>query len=94
MALSKQTKTDKIEVVKVYDHYTLDVRELTEILESGAVISQNFKRYVLTPDYDVSKITDATVKVLFQAVMTDSVKANYQTFLEAQKAQEAELNSE
>ena len=81
MALSKQTITDKIETVKVLDHYNIQVRECTQILEDDKVISENFHRYILTPDHDDSKITDSIVKAQFNAVMTDTVKANYQTFL-------------
>jgi len=84
MALTKQTITDKIETVKVQDHYVLQVREAVQIIESGNVISQNFHRYVLSPDVDVSTITDPVVLAQFNVVMTDEVKANYQTFLASQ----------
>ena len=84
MALTKQTITDKIESVRLKDHYLLQIREAVQILEDGNVISQNFHRYVLNPDHDVSTISDATVKAQFEAIMTDEVKANYQTFLESQ----------
>jgi len=86
MELKKQTITDRVEVVRVKDHYVLQVRERNQIIEDGKEISSSFHRYVLNPDSDVSKITDATVKAQFQAVVTDSVKANYQTFMEAQEA--------
>ena len=89
MAITKETITDKIESVRVQDHYVLQVRERRQILEDGQEISSGFHRYVLNPDHDVSTITDATVKAQFEAVMTDSAKANYQAFKEAQ---EAELN--
>ena len=89
MALTKQTITDKIETVAINSgsHYVLQVREAIQVLEDGEVISQNFHRYVLNPDADTSAITDATVLAQFNAVMTDTVKANYQTFLEAQNAE-------
>ena len=82
MALSKQTVTDKIEIVKIQNHYSLQVREAVQIIESGNVISQNFHRYVFQPDADVSKITDDIVKAQFNAIMTNEVKTNYQSFLE------------
>ena len=85
MALTKQTITDKIESVRVQDHYVLQVREAVQVLEDGNLLSQNFYRYVLQPDADVSTITDATVLAQFNAVMTDEVKANYQTFLASQE---------
>jgi len=84
MALTKQTITDKIESVRIENHYVLQVREAIQVLEDGNVISQNFHRYVLNPDADVSTITDATVLAQFNAVMTQEVKDNYQTFLESQ----------
>ena len=84
MALSKQTITDKVETLKVQNYYNLQVREAVQVVEDGNVISQNFHRYVLNPDADVSKITDAVVKAQFNAIMTDEVKANYQTYLASQ----------
>jgi ribosomal silencing factor RsfS len=84
MALTKQTITDKIESVKAKDHYVLQVREAVQILESGNVISQNYHRYVLNPDADVSAISDDVVKAQFNAVMTQEVKDNYKTFLASQ----------
>ena len=87
MALTKQTITDKIESVRVQDHYVLQVREAIQVLEDGNLLSQNFHRYTLAPDADVSTISDATVKAQFEAVMTDAVKDNYAKFLEEQAEQ-------
>ena len=89
MALTKQTITDKIETVAVNsgNHYVLQVREAIQVLEDGQVLSQNFHRYVLNPDADVSTISDPVVLAQFNAVMTDQIKQNYQTFLEAQNAE-------
>ena len=81
MALSKQIVTDKIEIVKIQNHYSLQVREALQVIESGNVISQNFHRYVLNPDVDVSTISDPVVKAQFEAVMTSEVKDNYAKFL-------------
>tara|TARA_R100000664_G_C2744151_1_gene132209 strand:+ start:399 stop:665 length:267 start_codon:yes stop_codon:yes gene_type:complete len=88
MALTKQTITDKIETVKANDHFVLQIREDKQVLEDKVKLSGTFHRYVLTPDHDVSTITDATVKAQFEAVMTDEVKANYSKFLEDQKTPE------
>ena len=87
MALSKQTITDKIDSVRVQEHYVLQVREAVQIIESGNVISQNYHRYVLNPDHDVSTISDLVVKAQFEAVMTNEVKANYTKFLKEQAEQ-------
>ena len=84
MALTKKTITDKIETVKVRDHYVLQIREDKQVLEDGVKLSGTFHRYVLSPDHDVSTITDAVVKTQFEAIMTDEVKQNYQTFLTSQ----------
>ena len=87
MSLTKQTITDKIETVKAKDHFVLQVREAIQVLENGNVISQNFHRYVLDPDADVSTITDPVVLAQFNAVMTQEVKDNYQTFLASQRTE-------
>ena len=90
MALTKQTITDKIESLRVEDHYVLQVREAIQVLEDGNLLSQNFHRYVLNPDADVSTITDATVLAQFNAVMTQQVKDNYATFLASQNEEVSE----
>ena len=87
MALTKQTIVDKVQTVKVETWFNLDVRENKQIIEDGNIISEKFYRYRLMPDHDVSTITDPVVLAQFNAVMTTQVKANYQTFLEAQKAE-------
>ena len=90
MALTKETITDKIESVRVKDHYVLQVREAIQVLEDGNLLSQNFHRYVLNPDADTSTISDPVVLAQFNAVMTDTVKANYQTFLASQTEESSE----
>jgi len=87
MSLSKQTITDKIETVSANNgsHYFIQVREAIQVLEDNEILSQTFNRYILTPDADVSKISDPVVLAQFNAVMTDEVKANYQTFLASQE---------
>ena len=87
MALQKQTVTDKIETVAVNSgsHYVLQVREAVQVLEDGQVLSQNYHRYVLNPDANTSNISDPVVLAQFNAVMTDTVKSNYQTFLASQE---------
>jgi hypothetical protein len=85
MAITKTTKTDKIETVKVEDHFVLQIREDKQVLEDDVKLSGTYHRYVLQPDHDVSTITDPVVLAQFNAVMTDEVKANYQTFLDSQE---------
>mgnify|MGYP001296771455 FL=1 len=81
MALTKQTKIDKIETVAVKNHYVLQCRDRISVMEDGSELSASFHRYVLNPDHDVSTISDPVVLAQFNAVMTDEVKTNYQTFL-------------
>lgn len=85
MAITKQTITDKIETVKAKDYFVLQIREDKQVLEDGVKLSGTYHRYVLSPDADVSKITDDVVKAQFNAVMTDTVKANYAKFLKEQE---------
>ena len=87
MALSKQTITDKIESVRVKDHYVLQVREAVQVLEDDNLISQNYNRFTLAPNADVSTISDPVVLAQFNAVMTQEVKDNYQTFLASQETE-------
>ncbi|MAK51105.1 hypothetical protein [Marinobacter sp.] len=91
MALTKQTITDQVETVRVQDHYVLQVREAIQVLEDGELLSQKYHRHVLNPDADTQAISDPVVLAQFNAVMTDQIKQNYQTFLEAQNA---EMNPE
>ena len=85
MALVKQKVIDKIETIRVNSsHYILQVREAIQVFEDDNFLSQNYHRYVLNPDADVSTITDPVVLAQFNAVMTEEIKANYQTFLASQ----------
>ena len=85
MALVKQKVIDKIETIRVTNsHYILQVREAIQVFEDDNFLSQNYHRYVLNPDADVSTITDPVVLAQFNAVMTEEIKANYQTFLASQ----------
>ena len=88
MSLQKQTIIDQAQTIKVADHYCIQIRERNQILEDGQEISASFHRYVLQPDHDVSTIKDETVLAQFNAVMTDDIKSNYQTFLESQNQPE------
>ena len=85
MTITKKTVTDSIDTVKAGDHFCINVREVIQIIEDNEIISEKNFRYVLTPDADTSAITDPVVKAQFEAVMTDEVKANYQTFLASQQ---------
>ena len=93
MALTKQKVIDRIETERTKDNFfILQVREKHEILENGNVISTNLHRYNYHPDEDVSTISDPVVLAQFNAIMTDEVKANYQTFLTSQQPVTEEEN--
>ena len=94
MTITKQSVTDSIDTVKAGDHYCINVREVIQIIEDNEIISEKNFRYVLTPDADTSAITDPVVLAQFNAVMTDEIKANYQTFLASQEPEVTEESSE
>ena len=84
MALTKQTYVDRIELVKIANHWNVQIRYKVAILEDGVEISSDLTRDILTPDADASTISDPVVLAQFNAVMTQEVKDNYQTFLASQ----------
>ena len=90
MALTKQNYVDKIELVKIANHWNVQVRNKVAILEDGVEISADATREILTPDADVSTITDPVVLAQFNAVMTKEVKDNYATFLAPQTKEVSE----
>lgn len=94
MALTKKTKTDKIETVAILDHYVLQCRDRISVMEDGSELSASFHRYTLQPDADVSKINDPVILAQFNAVMTDQIKQNYQTFLVSQQQEVTEEEGE
>ena len=85
MTLTKQSVTDKIETVAIENHYVLQCRNRISVMEDGNELSASFNRYVLNPDADTSTISDPVVLAQFNAVMTQQVKDNYQTFLASQQ---------
>ena len=88
MALSKEIKYDKIEIVG--DFKAVQCRQATIISEDGKELSRSFKRHVLHPDSDISGEPQETQDVC-NAVWTDEVKSAWVTF---QAEQQAKLNPE
>ena len=88
MAITKEVKYDKIEVVG--DYKAVQCREATIIKEDGVELTRSFKRHVLQPDDDISGEPQETQDIC-NAVWTDEVKASWATF---QAEQEAERNPE
>ncbi|UOF81585.1 hypothetical protein [Bacteriophage sp.] len=78
MALTKNVLIDKIEVV---ENGIVQVRERTDVLEDGNVLSSSFHRWTLTPGQDLAGQAD-NVKAIATAAWTQEVIAAY----EAQEA--------
>ena len=77
MALTEETKNDKIEVIQMADGYAvIQVRTATIIKRDDVEISRTFHRHALTPDADLSG-EDADVVAIANTVFTDEAKAAY-----------------
>ena len=81
MAITKRIEQDKIEIVGEFKH--IQVRTATIIEEDGVELSRSFHRHVVSPDSDSSS-ESADVKAMVAQFHTDTVKANYKTFVESQ----------
>ena len=71
MALTKEVKVDKIEIVG--DYKAVQCREATIVSEDGVELSRSFHRHVLHPDSDISGEPQETQDVC-NVVWTDAVK--------------------
>ena len=72
MALTKEVKYDKIEVVGDMKH--VQCRQATIVSEDGKELSRSFSRHVLHPDSDISG-EPQEVQDICNAVWSDEVKA-------------------
>ena len=95
MAIEKEVIIEKIEVVY---NWNIQVAADTVIKEDGKEIGRSRKRHVIAPfssskdsdgkwthtDTDISA-EDDTVKAVCNAVWSDTIKANYKTWKEAQE---------
>ena len=81
MALTKEVKVDKLEIVGDFKH--VQCREATVVSEDGLELSRSFHRHVLQPDSDISGEPQETQDIC-NAVWTDEVKSAWTTFQEAQ----------
>ena len=94
MAITKSIEIPKIEVVASWN---IQVATDTVIKEDDVVIGKSRHRHVLQPfsssvdgttwTHTATDISgeDASVQAIANAVWTDTVKANYKTFVENQK---------
>lgn len=80
MTLTKQTITDKIEIVGKHSH--VQVREAVQVLEDGNVISQSYHRYVVAPGQTSD---DPKVAAVIAAVHTPEVIEAYQQHVASQE---------
>ena len=71
MAITKEVKYDKVEVVGEYK--AVQCREATIITEDGVEISRSFHRHVLQPDSDISG-EPQEVQDICNVVWTDEIK--------------------
>jgi len=72
--LKKETVKDRIEIL---EDGSIQIREVTRILEDGVIISQkNTNRYVLSPGDDITKEEDR-IKNLVNVVHTKEVVDKY-----------------
>jgi hypothetical protein len=83
MAITKTTKTDKIEIVG--DFKNIQVRQATVIEEDGVELTRSFHRYVLSPGQDVTN-ESAEVQAIANAVWTEELVAAYSASLADQQA--------
>ena len=77
MAITKETQIGKIEVVGKYK--SVQVRTDTVVMEDNEELSRKYHRHALAPDADISN-EHSEVQAVCNAVWTDEVKANYETF--------------
>jgi hypothetical protein len=77
MAITKETQIGKIEVIG--KHKFVQVRTDTVVIEDGNELSRQYHRHVLNPDAVITN-EHTEVQAVCNAVWTDEVKANYETF--------------
>ena len=77
MAITKETQIGKIEVVGKYK--SVQVRTDIVVMEDGNELSRQYHRHVLNPDADISN-EHSEVQAVCNAVWTDQVKSDYETF--------------
>jgi hypothetical protein len=81
MSLTKEQLIDKIEIV---EDGTIQIRQLTRIMEDGNEISKSFQRWTILPGQDYSDQPD-NVKAICAATHTPTVIAAFQARQEANR---------
>ena len=77
MAITKETLIGKMEIVGEFR--SVQVRTDTVLKEDGTELSRSYHRHVLHPDADITN-EDSEVQAVCNAVWTDKIKADYETF--------------
>jgi hypothetical protein len=90
MAITKEVRCDKIEIVG--DYKAVQCREATIVKEDGVELSRSFSRHVLHPDSDISGEPQETQDIC-NVVWTDEVKSAWTTF-QAEKAEQRAAEEE
>ena len=84
MTIEKTKTIDKIEVVGDYKH--IQVRERTDIVEDGNVLSTSYNRKVIAPSQDYSN-EHADVQAMCKQFHTQEVIDSYNAMLAEQQEQ-------
>ena len=84
MAITKEVKYDKVEIIG--DYKAVQCREATVVSEDGEELSRSFHRKVLHPDDDIAGET-AEIQAICNAAWTDEVKAAWTAHQAAQAEQ-------
>ena len=77
MSLSKNILIDKIEII---ENEILQIRERTDIVEDGQVLSSSYHRWVLNPGDDLAD-QDPRIQAIAQALWTEEVINTYRNSL-------------
>jgi hypothetical protein len=83
--ISKEVVIDKIEVL---ESGTVQIRQVTKIIEDGAELSRSFHRWALSPGQNIAD-QDPRVQAICNAVWTPEVVSAYQNALAAIREQQA-----
>ena len=83
MALTKEVAIDKIEVL---ENGTLQVRQVTRVMEDGKELSSSYHRWAYAPGADVSA-QPTNVQAIASTAWTPEVIAAYQAQVASQRNQ-------
>ena len=86
MTIEKTKTIDRIEAVGDFKH--IQVRERTDIVEDGNVISSTYHRWVISPDQDHSQ-ESADVQAMCKQFHTQAIKDAWEAY---KLQQQEELN--